>query len=278
MKSFFQMVKHHYRRYKKAEIQSHSAELAYHTVLAVVPVIGLTFWYLKSIDISQRWFNLTKNFLLSRLNVGSDHLLVQYFDQLTLPINSRSWGLVGLFIIFYTAWNLIAKFSISMDTILDATMDPARIVKSGIIRLGARRLTAMLLLPVALTLALVATQWLRKCLWVIYLTNLDTVGPWITVAIAWGTDIVLIFLIYYLVPRIHVPWNQALKVASIVGPAAEITRLILGHYSRSMVLLHRIYGIFVVIPLFIFWVQVVWMIILSGTLFIRLPAKQINPD
>ena len=132
-------MKVHYLRYRKAEIQTRSAALAYHTLLAFIPVIGLIFWYLRSIGVSKRWFLLIRNFLYSQMNVG-DSVLIQYFDRLTNPVGGPGWGWVGLAVLFYTAWNLMDKFGRSLDYILDTAPDQSHIVKRGFIRHGVRRL------------------------------------------------------------------------------------------------------------------------------------------
>lgn len=273
MGSLFTTIRYQYQRYNKAEIQSRSAALAYHTLLAAVPVIGLIFWYLKNINISQHWVKLTKFFLLTRLNVNPDSFFFQNFNKLDLSFSIHYWGWVGLLLIFYTAWNLIDKFSRNIDSILDITLNQPRIVKSGILNPNIKHLIVMLILPLVLTLSLVITQWIRKHSWIYPLTKLGIIGPLISHPITWSVDIIALFLIYYFIPRSHVPWKQALKVALIVGPVIEITRHLLGHFSFYMVALHKIYGIFVVIPLLILWVQIAWMIILGGVLFISTPSQ-----
>src|SRR3989344_5745885 len=96
MKSVWESIRGQYRRYKNAEIQMHSAALAYHTVLAIVPVVALIFWYLRSIGLSKHWFNLVRSFLLSGLEIASDSVLIQHFDRMTSPGRGHGWGWLGV--------------------------------------------------------------------------------------------------------------------------------------------------------------------------------------
>ena len=269
MPVFLESIKRQYGRYRKVEIQTRSAALAFHTLLSVVPLIGLIFWYIKSIGLSKHWFNMLRLYLLSQLNFSEDSLLLKQFDRITAPVQGHSWGWVGIFLVTYTVWNLIDKFGRSVDSILDTAPDQHHIVKRGLFKLNLRRLLVMLALPVALLLSLAVTQWIQRDSWFHYLTKIDTVGPYIALPIAWTVDIVAISLIYYFIPRSAVPWKEALKAALVVGPTSEIIKMIFGIYSKHALALHRIYGIFVVVPLFVLWVQLAWMIVLCGAFMIR---------
>jgi membrane protein len=267
------IVKDIYRRWREAEIQTMSAVLAYHTLLAIIPTIGLAFLYLKKIGISRNWYELTRTFLLSQLDVSSDSTLIHYFDNITSTTHRASWSWLGLLILFYTSWNLINKFGQSLDKILHTAPDQSHIITVGLIKLNAKRLLVMVLLPLALMLSLVVTQWIRKDSWMHFLIAIETVGPFVALPIAWGVDIVAFFLVYHFIPRSHIPYRQAFKAALIAGPLSEITKLIFGAYSKHMVVIHKIYGIFAAIPLFILWVQIAWMIILGSALFVRFSPK-----
>lgn len=252
-----------------------SATLGYHTLLAIVPAIGLIFWYLKSIGLSDNWINLTRKFLLLQLNINSGSMLIDYFDKLTSPARDNSWGWVGLALVIYTTYNLISKFGQSLDSILETGRDHPHIERRGLIRLGVRRALIMVLLPIGLISSLVITQWLKDDSWLRYLINIKTVGPLIALPLPWLVDIVAFFLVFYFVPRSRVPAKQALKAALIVGPTSEIVRMIFGYYTVYTVGLHKIYGVFVVVPLFILWIQIAWIIILLGALSIRFKPKHI---
>ncbi len=269
-----------YKRFRKADIQSKSAVLAFHSILSIVPAIALIFWYLKHIGISQKWFNLTRGYLLSQLSGSSDSMLIQYFDGLASVTRSNSWGWVGLWIVFYTTWNLIRKFGMSLDSILETSPEQDYITRRGFWKLMVRRFLVILLLPLGLVVSLGITHWIRKDSWLKFIFNIGTVGPYIALPIAWAVSIVAFFLIYYFVPKSHVTARQALKAALFAGPASEIAKFLIGTLSAKMVMMHRIYGIFVVVPLFMLWVQLAWMIILMGGLLIRFnrhPAKAPEP-
>ena len=261
-----------WRRYCQAEIPTRAAALAYHSLLAIVPMVGLVFWYLGSIHVLDRWMQDAKNFVLTQLNVDSESIFLEHFERLTSQViagSGGSWGWVGVVILVYTAWNLIDKFGHSLDVILE-TQGPLRGREKSKIKLAVRRFSVMIGMPIAVTISLAVTNWIQKDSLLNELFKLGTVGPLIALPVAWTAVVVAYFFVYLLVPRNPVPWRQALKVAVIVGPTSEVVRFLFGLYSHYAVSVHKVYGVFAVIPMLILWVHVAWMLMLAGALFIHL--------
>lgn len=258
-----------YRRYRKSEIPTRAAALAYYTLLSVVPIVTLVFWYLEHIGVSNRWVNLAKHYLLSQLDFSPNSVLMKYFDRFVAAPKGHSWGWIGLILLSYTFLGLIQKFGWSLDAVIDTGHEHPNVLKRGFLQSTAWHLIVILTLPLALLSSLVVTQWIRRDSWLHYLTVLPTVGPLIALPISWAVDIVALFLVYYFIPRSYVPVSQALRAALVAGPAIEISRYLFGLYAGYAVSLHKIYGIFVVVPLFILWVHLLWLIILCAGLLIR---------
>jgi membrane protein len=265
---FLPQIKRAFGRFNRSEIPVRAAALAYHTLLGIVPIVGLIFWYLHRIRLTDHWLAALKDFMTSQLNVSSSAVFLQYFDRLTLSVQGESWGWIGLGLLLYTAWNLVAKFGEAVDIILSTSLTKPGI-KIGGLKLAFRRVSVMLALPVALTISLALSNWIRSGSLLHTLLRLKTVGPAFALPFAWSTTITAIFLVYYLIPSHPVRWKEALKAALIVGPASEIIRLLFGIYNQHAVSTYKIYGVLAVIPLFILWIQLSWMVLLSGTMLMR---------
>ena len=175
---------------------------------------------------------------------------------------------MGLAFLIYTVYNLIDRFGASIDFILESSPHPPP-DKRHMVKLIGRRLIVMLGMPIALTVSLGISQWIRKDSWFHLLTDIDVVGSFLAIPIAWLTTIVALFLIYYFVPRTPVPAKQAFKVALIIGPLVEMFRFGIGIYNGYAVSVHKIYGVFAVIPMLILWVFLTWMLLLVGGMMIR---------
>lgn len=245
-----------------------AAALAYHSLLAIVPAVGLVFWYLSSIHVLDRWLEDMKAFVLAQLNVDSSSAFLTHFQMLTSKVGGTGWGYLGIAILVYTVVNLIDKFGHSLDVILETQgMPPGR--EKSRLKLAGRRLVVMIGMPIAVTISLAVTSWIQKDSLAQRVFELPRVGPIIALPVAWLGVIVAYFFVYHFVPRNPVPWGEALKAAIIVAPLSEIVRFLFGLYNHYAVSVHRIYGVFAVIPMFILWVQVSWWLVLLGALFIR---------
>ncbi len=255
-------------RFEQAEIPVRAAALAYHTILAIVPLLGLFFWYLKHLGVTDRWLQLSKTYIVAQLNVASSSQFNLFFEKLTHNVQGSGWGWIGLLLFIYTSTNLIVRFGQSLDRILGTAEGPPD-THWSVLKLAFRRLVVMLGLPIAVTLSLGITQWMRKDSWLHFIFDLKTVGPLIAYAIPVAVDILVLFFVYHFIPKKPVPWREALRAAVIVAPVAEAVHFCFSLYNNYAVNVHRLYGVLAVIPLFILWVQITWMIVLSGALFIK---------
>jgi len=150
--------------------------------------------------------------------------------------------------------NLVAKFGQGLDAVLGIKQPPEKSYLFWL-RVWRRRVVGFLGLPVALILSLFVSQRLGR-------------GGWEVLLVCFCTSL-SVFFVYYFIPSRNFPINKCLKVALVVGPVLEILRLGLGFYSRYAVSVHKMYGVFAVIPLFILWIQLSWAVLLGGALGLK---------
>lgn len=269
MDAFWNKSLKYYRRFVRSDISTRAAALAFHTVLGIVPTVGLLFWYLAYSPLTEQWLGQTKSFILQHLTIDSGNTFQTYFEKLTSKVHGNSWGWVGLGIFSYTAWNLVAKFSQSLDFIITSreTEDPPEPI--GFALLYGRRAIAMLFLPIALAFSIALSQWVRQDSWLHYVFEFKTVGKYIAIPFAWLSAIFATTLIYYFIPSRPVKVWQALKAGLVAGPLSELVRFVFAQYNVRAVSVHKIYGVFAVVPMFILWIQVAWMVLLACAFLIE---------
>ncbi|MBI4405278.1 MAG: YihY/virulence factor BrkB family protein [Deltaproteobacteria bacterium] len=268
MKSIFtkatQWILAVYKDYRTAEVPVRAAALAYHTILTVVPLIGLIFWYLTFIGVTEQWRQITRDFILTHLNVGTSHVFINQFEKLTKTVSGGGWGIIGLAVLVYSAWSLVQRIGDSLDFIFLGSIPSAGLLPST--RIFLRRSAAMLGLPLALMFSLAMMQWVRQDSWFHLLFAHPVVGPAFALPVGWFADITALFFLFYFVPYTRLSWKRALKAAVITGPLFEVIRMLFSKYYAHAVSVNKIYGVFAVLPVFILWLQVGWMIILTGAL------------
>ena len=79
---------------------------------------------------------------------------------------------------------------------------------------------------------------------------------------------VFLFLLYRLVPNCHVPLLHAVAGALIIGLLLETAKYGFGIYISHFNSYAPVYGAFSIIPIFLVWLNLLWLIVLSGALVI----------
>ncbi|MEZ4752510.1 MAG: YhjD/YihY/BrkB family envelope integrity protein [Bdellovibrionota bacterium] len=144
----------------------------------------------------------------------------------------------------------------------------------GFLILTLRRAFVMLALPLVLGMTMFVATWIREESWLHELFNFQHVGPLFALPLVWSAGITAFAVLYFFVPRRPILWSSAFKAAAIVVPALEATRWGLGILNSYSVTTHKVYGAFAVIPFTFFWIQLAWMIILVGGLFLKVKPKK----
>ena len=65
-------------------------------------------------------------------------------------------------------------------------------------------------------------------------------------------------------PNTRVRWSAALFAALVAGSAWTVAKYAYAVYAKNAITLQNIYGSLAVIPLFVFWLYVSWLIVLFG--------------
>jgi len=255
-------------RFRRVEIPTRAAALAYHTVLSLIPAVGLILWYLRAIGVTRAWRIQLQGYILSHLNVASSQALFKYLSELTGALPGKNWGWIGILVLVYTITNLVIKAGDSLDLIIDSST-PEASLKPNYLLIVLRRIVVMILLPTAVSLSFFAGLWLRQESWLADFIDFQKLGPLASVPATILLSVFAIFLFYQFVPARPIHTSAALRAALIAGPLFEGAKIVMGYVGRHAIQAQKLYGAFAALPIFIIWIQVAWMILLCGALFIR---------
>jgi membrane protein len=261
-----------FRRFNDSKISVHAAALAYHTLLAIVPLLGIAFWYLDSIGMTTEWGFQAKTFLLSHLNVAAGDEFLVYFEQLTGNVSGGSWGIIGLVIFIYTGFNLVLRIGDALDEVLQ-TRTVEFSLRSGVVVKMVRRFIFLGLFPLVLAASLAIMTWIRHGSFLSVVFGIPHVGTWLAWPLPYCMDAFALFLVYWAVPNLRIRWKQAFFAALIVAPIFNLAKFAMGVYSRYALTNQKIYGALAVLPVFVLWVQLAWVIFLCGALIIDAERK-----
>lgn len=192
-------------------------------------------------------------------------------------LDFASLGIFGLLLFIYTAVALSNALEYLFNIIFEApTERPLHLrlaIHWSIITLGSGLLAASLYL---------SGQFVEYLSGVVSIPTVSTVlTRGLSILASW----VLLFLLYALMPNTHVSLRAAAIGAAVGALLWEVAKLGFQLYVVKALPYSSLYGSLGLIPLFLFWIYVTWMIILFGvvlthtlqTLRGRYPAKLQTP-
>jgi membrane protein len=171
-------------------------------------------------------------------------------------INLAAIGWVGLAVVIYSAISLMVTIEKSFNIIYRAPEG----------RSWPRRLTiywtVLTLGPLAIGGTMYVGNWLQSVVE-------SQAGVWSlfrAAPVLWNYLAVwmVTFALYKLIPNTRVTFRPALFGALIAAVLLELGRRALAVYFSKAVMIGQLYGSLGLIPVFMFWVYVMWLIILFG--------------
>lgn len=277
MFNLIKTLKNFAHRFSRARISSLGAALAFHSLLSIVPMVTLGFWYLSSAGITESWISEARKWLISHLDFGTDAKIIEVFNMLTNADQTSSWGWVGLGIFIYTVFSLLIAVGDALDQVLKAREIDFENLNHSALTTLFRRFIFLLLLPVVLLLSSLIMGWIKHSSWIKSAFEIDVFGSYLAMPLPWSLDFLALFMLYYYVPNTKVLFKQAMRAALFSTPLFILGKFGMSYYSAYALTTQKIYGAFAVIPLLMLWVNWAWMIVLCGALFIKTPPQKSSP-
>ena len=258
-------------RFREERVTQTAGSLTYTTLLALVPVFTVTLAVSTAFPVFDRWTAALQNFLL--LNVLPDTPgVATVMEQISVFTNN-----VGKLTAIGVAGFLITS------VLLMLTIDNAM---NRIFRVQRRRSiaqnvfmywTVITLGPLFIGASLSATYFaLDQSIGALKIEILtDTLLGLVPFAL---TCLALIIL-YWLVPARRVQWTHAFVGGVLAALAFELTKRAFAIYLRQVPTYTLIYGAFATIPIFLIWLYLSWLVVLTGAIFTAmLPAFRSKPE
>lgn len=247
-----------------------AAALAFRVLFGLLPVLIVATILVREFTDLDRFLTLIESFLEA---VGLDKLTVTVAEADTEPetlqfwlegmirtadgINLRAIGSVGFAIIIYASISLMVTIENSFNIIYRASEG----------RSWARRIPLywfiMTISPVALGVAAVVDNKFGTLI-------IEQVNDWqwlfITVSFLWRFLIewLVMFAVYTLVPHAKVAAKPAAIGAAVTVLLMEIGKQTMGAYLGNAFTISHLYGSLGLVPLFMFWVYLMWLGVLFG--------------
>jgi membrane protein len=246
-----------------------AASLSFTTVLALVPFTTVALAFVTQFPAFEQWLDTLQRFLLRHLLPGTAEAVVQRY---LLEWSENAVGLTGISIAFVAATAAMATATIEREINLIWGIRRARPL--------ARRLViyavGLTLGPVLLGASLSVTTWLvTQSLAALpvnkpFTTSFLKVLPFVftTAGLA---------LLYAGVPARRVSGRHALIGAAAAAMAFEVAKHGFAFYLSQVPTYRLVYGALAVLPVFLIWIYLCWMIVLVGAAITATLEEPLSP-
>ncbi|UCD74013.1 MAG: YihY family inner membrane protein [Phycisphaerales bacterium] len=181
--------------------------------------------------------------------------LIAFIDPVA-DLNLAALGWMGIAIVIYAAIGLMVTIERSFNVVTGAPEGRPWILRITIYW------TVLTVSPLAMALMFYLDAFFRR--------TMESVeaGQWLlmTANVLWSFIAVWLFMtaVYKLVPNRTVKLKSAMTGALVAAVLLEIGKRTLGAYLLNAIPVNLLYGTLGLIPLFMFWVYLMWLVVLFG--------------
>lgn len=248
------------RSFLNADLQNRAAALTYQTLLAIVPALALLFAICRGFGFQ----NLIESQLFSSFPAQSKALAtaMRFVDSYLAQSSEGIFVGIGIIFLLWTLISLISNVEDAFNTIWG--IPQGRTIWRKITDYTA----IFLILPVLMICASGITVFMSTTIQ----DNLPL--PFLSPVVSTILDcssLVLVWLFfagsYLLIPNTKVKFKNAFIAGIIAGTAFIILQWLFVNGQIYVTKYNAIYGSFSFLPLLLIWLQLVWLITLSGAVY-----------
>ncbi len=233
--------------------------LVYTTLLSMVPLLALSFSVLKAFGVHNQIEPLLENLLAPLGEQGQEitTLLIGFIERMNVGV----LGAVGLALLLYTVISLMQKVEESFNAIWHVTQ-----LRS----LGerfSRYLSALLIGPILVFAALGITAMAFRsdiAQWVLAIEPLGSVAHGISQVVPYALVIGAFTFFYLFVPNTRVRFAPAFAAGIVGGVLWQSAGWAFAMFVASSTRYAAIYSSFAILVLFLFWLYLSWLVLLTG--------------
>lgn len=245
--------------------QRSAAALTYMTLFALVPMVTVTYSMFTAIPVFSGVADQLQTLIFSHFIPESGEVLHDYLSDFSSQARNLKWP--GMAMLIITAYLMLTNIEKTFNTIWG--VDQARRGLLSFLLYWAVLTIGPFLLGVGL---LMSTFILSQKLMVGELNVMSAVAqlfrilPFVLSSIAFT-------LLFAAVPNCRVPLKYAFFGGVVTACCFELLKIAFGTFVAQSSF-QLIYGAFAVVPVFLLWVNLLWMIILGGAVFVRTLAEK----
>jgi len=231
---------------------SRAAALAYTTLFSLVPLLAVSFAVFAAFpifkDVSQKVQELVfENFVATSAQTIHDYFLA-FINQ------TAHLSIIGMIFLLVTAVLLV----FSMESVFNEIWG----VKQRRQGVAAFLLywAIITLIPIVIAIVVISVSHIMS----FSLLEISLIKGTMSTVLPYGVTFLAFFLLYYSLPNCKVPVLSAVISGIIATILFELARYGFTIYTTTFANYKLIYGALAIIPMFLVWLYIVWVVILFG--------------
>lgn len=249
------------RSFKDDNCGLRASALTFYTLLSFVPLLAILFGIFKGFGLQVQLQKLIVDNFQEHQEVIAQ--VIEYSN--TLLANTQGGIIAGIGIVLLL-WSVVKLLNSVEDTLNDIWKI---LYPRSFMRKFSNYLSILFLAPLALIVSSGATFFVKLQLETlsekfqilgILSTIITIILQFLPYVVIWS----LFALMYILMPNVKVKFKTALYAAIIAGTIYQISQYLFVTFQVGVASYNAIYGSFAVLPLFLFWIQISWIIFLFG--------------
>lgn len=245
-----------FKKFNDDRCMTHASALAFSSMFSLVPFLAILFTILKSMDLH----NAITPVILSNVSAGSHEIVVRIMNYIS-NTHVGSLGVLGVLA-------LIMSVMFTLDYVEDAFNQIWGLERGKAYHHKLRDYLIVIVgIPLLIALAVGLTTALQNQYLVKWLFRLPVLGsillmlfgfvPYLSVWIA-------LFCLYQFLPNVKIRVRNALVGALTAGTFWQAAQWVFLHFQVGVLKRNAIYGALSILPVFMVWILVGWVVVLLG--------------
>ena len=252
-------LKRIYQKSESDDIFIHAMSLVYTTLLSLIPLLIFSFYILTLFNFfggMKRLIAKLKTAILNNLATGTGETLINVLEQYIINIDQL--GVISFFTLVVVIIFMLARIEVTFNKIW-GVKEHRDLFKRFVafwtfITLGTFLFTMLLSLALGL-----ASSYFEA-----HITGESLFNSFLFRFISNSVYFLIFIAAYYLIPNTEVDLSAAVVGGMTSGTFFILAKQIYTFYTKHVVTYNQIYGPLAVIPLFLIWLYVIWVIALLG--------------
>ncbi len=249
-------IRYVFQQFFAGRTMQSASSLAYTTLLSLVPLIAVMFSFFSNLPVFKDLSEIIQEFVFNNFVPSFGQTIRDYL--INFSIKASQLTTTGIILLVIIALMLMSTINSALDNIWQVNKRR---------RLIARFLVYWAILtlgPVLIGVGLYSTSYLLA---LPLIENVDSAIKIKSGALAlmpFFTSSIAFTLLYVLVPNTHVNRRHAITGGITAAILFELAKYTFGLYVKAVPTYTMIYGAIAVIPMFLIWIYVSWLIVLFG--------------